>query len=214
MAEILETCSRLSTPIILACGVLHLFVLIYLWSWCRRQRRGLVDTLDQFTREMSHRSVLERHATLDDQVTAFLVDVNELLEHPGRTEDRAKVRQRIQILDERRSYLQTGGLDSLFHLARAMIEAYPLAGVLGTVLAIGVVLQTNPAEQSAVSTLVQRFGESIWSTFAGLIFAIILMFVVNLLEPSYENLVKHRDEVRETVQRAKRILLMSEEPKP
>jgi len=45
--------------------------------------------------------------------------------------------------------------------ARTMIEAYPLSGVLGTVLAIGSALQADAALQatSGVNLVMERFGD-------------------------------------------------------
>jgi biopolymer transport protein ExbB/TolQ len=88
-----------------------------------------------------------------------------------------------------------------------MIEAYPLAGVLGTILAIGAALNSpDPETASSVGAIVQRFGEAIWSTFAGLSAAIVLMFINGILEPPFSRLSENRLHVRETVARVKREL--------
>lgn len=89
-----------------------------------------------------------------------------------------------------------------------MIEAYPLSGVLGTVLAIGSALQTDASGQSAstVNVVMERFGDSIWSTFAGLFAAIVLMFINSILEVRFNRLTDSRRHVREMVARAKREL--------
>lgn len=88
--------------------------------------------------------------------------------------------------------------------ARNMIEAYPLAGVLGTISAIGAALSAPGGGN--VASIVERFGESIWCTFAGLASAIVLMFVNSLLEPGFSRLSENRLHVRETVAKAKREL--------
>jgi len=91
-----------------------------------------------------------------------------------------------------------------------MIEAYPLAGTMGAILAIGSALQMSPNDQqNTVSTIVRFFGEAIWSTFAGLIAAIVLMFVNSLVETRFRRLSENRAHVRETVARAKRELSIS-----
>ena len=90
-----------------------------------------------------------------------------------------------------------------------MIEAYPLAGVLGTILAIGAALQTGPGSEEAASTvgmIVGRFGDAIWSTFAGLVAAILLMFLNSVLEPSFGRLAENRNHVRDMVSSVKREL--------
>jgi biopolymer transport protein ExbB/TolQ len=75
-----------------------------------------------------------------------------------------------------------------------MIEAYPLSGVLGTVLAIGSALQADAAQQavSSVNLVMERFGDSIWSTFAGLLASVVLMFVSSLSEVRFAGLSEAR----------------------
>ena len=88
-----------------------------------------------------------------------------------------------------------------------MIEAYPLAGVLGTILAIGAALQGgNENAQKTVANIVRNFGDSVWATFAGLVAAIVLMFINSLVETRFRRLSENRQQVRETVARAKREL--------
>jgi biopolymer transport protein ExbB/TolQ len=88
-----------------------------------------------------------------------------------------------------------------------MIEAYPLAGVLGTILAIGAALQGGQGNaQKTVADIVRNFGDSVWATFAGLVAAIGLMFLNSLLETRFHRLAENRKQVRETVARAKREL--------
>ena len=89
-----------------------------------------------------------------------------------------------------------------------MIEAYPLAGVLGTILAIGSALQADKAAEASATLagIVGSFGDAIWSTFAGLTAAILLMFINSMLETGFFRLNSNRDHVREMVARAKREL--------
>jgi biopolymer transport protein ExbB/TolQ len=91
-----------------------------------------------------------------------------------------------------------------------MIEAYPLAGTMGAILAIGSALQMSPHdERNTVSTIVRFFGEAIWSTGAGLLAAIVLMFVNSIVETRFRRLAENRAHVRETVARAKRELSLA-----
>ena len=168
----------------------------------------IAGTLDDYTRGLKHRSVLERGVPLTTQIDAFVQDVNDVLSDDSRSEDRSECLRRMQILDEKRRYLESVSFETATHVARTMIEAYPLSGVLGTVLAIGSALQTDAAGQSAstVNVVMERFGDSIWSTFAGLLAAIVLMFVNSILEIRFNRLTDSRTHVREMVARAKREL--------
>ena len=208
VGEWLQFLSSLSTPFIAVAAVLHLLYFSFLRSWCARDLRVIAGTLDDYTRGLKHRSVLERGIPLTTQIDAFVQDVNDVLSDPSRSEDRTECLRRMQILDEKRRYLESLSFETATHVARTMIEAYPLGGVLGTVLAIGSALQADAIEKSAstVNVVMERFGDSIWSTFTGLTAAIVLMFVNSVLEIRFNRLTDSRTHVREMVARAKREL--------
>jgi biopolymer transport protein ExbB len=207
MSGAIDNLSSLSTLVIAAACAVHLFAFFVLWVWSRRDLRTIASALDDFTRGLKHRSVLDTTSHLSDQIEAFLADVNEVLESPANEGDRQLLLQRMSILDEKRRYLHSLGFETWYNLCRTMIEAYPLAGVLGTILAIGAALNADTgAGASAVSSIVSHFGDAIWSTFAGLSACIVLMFLNGLLEPPFGRLSENRQHVRDVVARAKREL--------
>lgn len=197
---------------ILGAAVLHLLGFLVLWVWYRRDLKVIAGSLDDFTRGLRHRSVLGRSVPLTNQIDAFVADVNDVLHDASRHEERQECLRRMHILDERRSYLESLAFDTTGNTARTMIEAYPLAGVLGTILALGAALQqpeSGTDVSATMSTIVARFGDAIWSTFWGLLAAILLMFVNSLLETRFERLTRSRAHVRDMVAGAKRELGLS-----
>lgn len=208
MTDLLARLSTVSTTVIAAAAAVHLAFFALLWVWFRRDTRVIAASLDRFTRGLRHRSVLEATGSLGDQIEAFLADVREVLSSPDAADERRLLRERIGILDERRGYLHALPFETAYNVARTMVEAYPLAGTVGAVLAIGAALSA-PESESTVSSIVTQFGEAIWSTFAGLTAAILLMFVNSLLEPRFARLGENRANVRETVARAKRELALA-----
>lgn len=208
LSDWLQFLSGLSTPIIVGFAVFHLLFFGWLRAWCRRDLRMLADTLDNYTRGLHHRSVLDRSASLQVQIDAFVQDVHDVLADSSRSADRRQCLERMRILDERRPYLDSLSFDTAVNTARTMIEAYPLSGVLGTVLAIGSALQADAASQAVfgVNLVMERFGDSIWSTFAGLLASVVLMFVSSLSEVRFAGLSEARRRVREMAARAKREL--------
>lgn len=211
MKQLLEAISTASTTIIVALAAVHLLCFLMLWAWYRRDLWRLAGTLDEFTRQLKHRSVLDRGSNLQDQISAFLQDIRDVTDSPQNLEGRAALRSRLQVLDERRVYLQSLRFETCYNLCRNMIEAYPLAGILGTILAIAAALQTDTATSSTVGLIVQRFGEAIWSTCAGLVAAVFFLFINGLLETSFIRLETERDEVRKVVHAAKRSLMIDRE---
>lgn len=209
--SLLEHCSAYSTPAILLAFAVHLAAMFILYLWAKRDLRNIASCLFDFTRGLSHQSVLDSSSHLSDQIDAFLADVNDVLDDPTRRPDRQALLGRMRILDEKRRYLDSMFFETCYNIARTMIEAYPLAGVLGTILAIGAALQADPSASGVVgvNTLVSRFGEAIWSTFAGLVAAIVLMFFNSLVETGFGRLSENRRHVRETVARVKRELSLA-----
>lgn len=209
--DLLERLSELSTPAIVCAFIGHLFVFLMLWAAYRHNLRTIALTLEDFTRGLRHRSVLDRTVHLSDQIEAFLTDVKEALETPSRAEDRQQLAIRLNILDEKRRYLHSLRFETYYNMWRSMIEAYPLFGLMGTILAIGAALQADASGQQVATTaaIVTRFGEAIWSTFAGLFAAITLMFLNSFVEPRFMALSGNREQVRDMVARAKRELTIS-----
>lgn len=205
---LLERLSALSTVVIAAAFAVHLFGMFILYVWAKRDLRNIASYLFDFTRGLSHQSVLDSTSHLSDQIDAFLADVNDVLDDSTRDPDRRTLLSRMRVLDEKRRYFNSMFFETSYNIARTMIEAYPLAGVLGTILAIGSALQQDAASQTqvGVSTIVSRFGDAIWSTFAGLVAAIVLMFFNSMIETGFGRLSENRRHVRETVARVKREL--------
>ena len=198
--------SALSTYVIVACFAVHLFVFFTLSLWARRDLRNMASALFDFTRGLKHQSLLDRSAPLSDQVDAFLADVNDVMDDPARAADRRSLHIRMQIMDEKRRYLNSMAFETVYNMARTMIEAYPLGGIVGTVLAIGAALNADAGGVASVDAIVRRFSESIWCTFAGLVATIILLFINSFLEPGFNRLAENRQHVRQTVARVKREL--------
>jgi biopolymer transport protein ExbB len=209
MSGLIDSLSTLSTIAIVIAAAIHLAVFFMLWAWSRRDLRTIASSLDDFTRGLRHRSILDSTGHLSDQVEAFIADVNDVLDDPGRTADRQTLLQRMSILDEKRRYLHSLAFETVYNVCRTMVEAYPLFGILGTILAIGASLRAHRAVSagtSAAGEIVERFSESIWCTFAGLCAMIVLMMLNSALEPRFMRLSENRAHVREMIARVKREL--------
>lgn len=207
----LSLLSGLSTPAIAVAAIVHFLAFLWLIGWAKRDRQRMLSDFDAFTRELTHRSVLPTGFDLSDQIDAFLADVRDVLDDPAKSQSREVLWKRMHILDEERRYLQSQAFETWYSVCRTMIEAYPLAGVLGTILAIGSALQLGEGTDAAntVSAIVRYFGDAIWSTFAGLIAAMALMFLNSMIEPQFRRLAENRLQIRETVARAKRELALT-----
>lgn len=202
MEGLLQNLSSVSTMIIAGAFAIHFCGFLVLWSWAGQSWRRIISLLDDFTRMISNRSILDYTAHKSDQIEAFLADVSEVLDDPARDDERRALLDRVNILDSKRRYLSSLSFETTYNMTSTMVEAYPLAGVLGTVLAIGAALATDPS----VNTIVSRFGDAIWSTCAGLAAFMLLLFLNSLLEPGFQRLNENRKQVREMIARVKREL--------
>lgn len=204
----LEFATAWFTPMILILGALHL-----MWFWLLRMRAGrdvrsLAQLLERFTDGLHHRSRLDWRGHLTDQIDAFVEDVRDAMQRDG---DRELIRNRMAVLDEQRSYLNSFRFETSWNVARTGIEIYPLLGVLGTIFALWLAMREPTSDASAtVGTIVQRFGVAIDSTFAGLAVAILLMVVHSYYETFFTRLTENRRAVRDLVTQVKRELSTSE----
>lgn len=207
--DLLARLSALSMPVLAGIAVFHFLAFMWLRAWASRDLRRMAADFDSFTRELKHRSLFERGANLSDQIEAFLADIRDVLDDPAKKNERQALWHRMRVLDEERRYLQSHAFETCYTICRSMIEAYPLAGVLGTILAIGGALQGQGNAQKTVTDIVQFFGDAIWTTFVGLFAAIGLMFINSIVETQFRRLSENRQHVRETVARAKRELSLT-----
>lgn len=197
----LDVLSDWFTPAILIVGGLHLLVFITLRIWASRDLRNLAQLLERFTDGFHGRSRMDWNGHLTDQVDAFVEDIREASEDPA---SRSLVAERMKILDERRTYLDSYRFESIWNVARNGIEAYPLLGVLGTILALWMAMRENiDGSSAAVGQIVERFGLAIDSTFAGLAMAILLMVIHSMFETFFTRLTENRKNVRDLVGKVK-----------
>ena len=219
LSEWLQFLSSLSTSVIALFALLHILFYALLRLWHRRHLNVLAQALEDYTQPLRHRSVLDRSSSLPAQIEAFVLDVHDVLNSPALVQQRQTCLDRLHILDSKRPYLDSLRFETAWNAARNMIEAYPLAGILGTILAIGSALNAEAAANNtnaaaSASLVMDRFGDSIWSSFAGLLAAIILMFINSLCEVRFTRLAECRDSIRQLVARARRELLLATATQP
>ena len=186
---------------ILLLAAAHLAGFRYLAWERRRQSRWLADHLENLLQGFSSRADRDPYQTIDEQIDAFLANIQEALDDPARDDDRRRLYEQIMVKDETKKYLRGSRFETLYNLARTAIEVYPLLGIMGTVLAIGLALNGPAGDLATAATerIVRNFAGSIWATLAGIGCGIILLLVNSLIEPAFTRLLDHRWDVRETI---------------
>jgi biopolymer transport protein ExbB/TolQ len=167
-------------------------------------------------RGFTRQSDVDPNISIDDQISRFIKDWEEVLHHPNRLPDREALARR-DIKDEQRPYLETS-LETRYNVVRSAIESYPLLGILGTLFAMALALSQGGGEavEAAavydISEIIRAFNSAIWSTVWGLIFAVGFLLFNASVENGFERLRENRNMVNDIVQKTKQLKLSLEPP--
>ena len=209
--------------LILFAAAAHLLGFYWLFRERTRQVRRLEGHLENLVQGFFSRTDRDPYAGVDERIDSFLANIREVLQDPSRGEDRRRLYDQVKAKDETKKYLHGSRFETFYSLARTSIEMYPLLGIMGTVLAIGLALNSpapaldarqQPAAQveaapdggaAAATTerIVRNFAGSIWATLAGIGCGISLLLVNAVVEPTFQRLLDHRWDVRDVIRAAK-----------
>jgi biopolymer transport protein ExbB/TolQ len=198
-------------------GVIHFAAFMALWLNRNKQTRRLEAHLRNIVGHFSTRSDVDPDATIDERIDGFIHDIREVLHSPHRRDDQRKLYNRLVVKEESRIYLHGRRFETVLNVLQTFIETYPLWGILGTLLGIGLGFAGRAmGTVTSSSHIVRNFGGAIWCTVAGLTCAIVLMMVHSVMEPGLRRLTEHRAAVRDVIRSARTELgvAMSKEPSP
>jgi biopolymer transport protein ExbB/TolQ len=187
--------------LILLMAAVHLLGFRWLWRERGRQAVWLAGHLENLIQGFSSRADRDPYPTVDERIDAFLANIREVLADPSRAADRRLLHEQIIAKDETKKYLRGSRFETLYSLARTGIEIYPLLGIMGTVLAIGLALHGSGGGDAASATerIVRNFAGSIWATLAGIGCGVVLLLVNSLVEPAFQRMLDHRGDVRDAI---------------
>lgn len=95
-----------------------------------------------------------------------------------------------------------------YNVLRSFIEIFPLLGIIGTVAAIGAGLSNNEIDEAEkIKLIVKNFGESLWATGLGLLFAIINILLNSLFETKFEKVLGFGKVIDDVAREAKKAIL-------
>jgi biopolymer transport protein ExbB len=200
----LEFLSEAWPTVILIVVVINTIV----WAWVLRRsnqvKKRLSALLSNLVGPFSRQSDLDPTAPLDEQIDAFIADIRDVLQNPREEKEQQQLYSRLINKDGSRVYLRLHQIEIWYSFARALIEVYPLLGIIGTVFAIWAGLNASTgSDADKITRVVQNFGESVHSTAYGLISAIIFLVLNSLVEPGLERLFAYGAAVRDIVGLAK-----------
>jgi biopolymer transport protein ExbB/TolQ len=130
--------------IIVLLGAIHAAGFVALLQARNRRVRQLESHLTNLVGGLSRRSDHDPSHTVDERIDTFIADIREVIQHPQSAGESRRLYERIVSKDELRRYLQGTKFETWYNVARTGIEIYPLLGIIGTVLAIGLGLNARP----------------------------------------------------------------------
>ncbi|MFW5652744.1 MAG: hypothetical protein ACOC0P_01760 [Planctomycetota bacterium] len=235
--DLLQVFAQFAAPTIFGLLIIFLLVISVLALRARTERRRLQDFLLNAVRALPHHADIDRSRAMEDQIDAFVHDLEDLTRNLNPLDDphREALRVRLTTKDESRPYLRSMKFEMWYNAWRTLIEAFPLLGILGTIAAIAVSLNGGAAgamgdgaagaaaaatageaattsaralADGIMANVLSNFGAAIWSTGAGLVSALVLMSINAFVEPGFERLVEQKRHVREVVRSVKNHLTL------
>src|SRR5437879_6270458 len=123
--------------LILLLGAVHAVGFVALIQARNQRVRQLESHLGNLVGGLSRRTDQDPTHTIDERIDSFITDIREVIQHPHGPGEVQRLYDRIVSKDELRRYLQGTKFETWYNVARTGIEIYPLLGIIGTVLAIG-----------------------------------------------------------------------------
>jgi len=196
-----------SVSIIFALAGLHLVFFIFLHISDRSTRGELRD----FLRNMIKRPIADRRGKggVHGEIDCFIYDFREILQDQHLAAEKEGLLKSVPTRDQAMPYRMRRTFDIGRNMAETFVEAYPLLGIMGTILAIWAGMSTPQAAggQAEVEGIVLAFRTAIGTTFWGLILAVVFALIRAALEPGFRATTEQMRAVRELMERAKLELL-------
>lgn len=169
--------------VVVALFELCLYVALFVLSSYRT--RQLYDSLRNMLRGVKDPPEEDSFRNIYDEIAALL-DCAESLSRSS-PKDFRRLIHNMKIQDARKVDLKTYGLDSWTNVAAAIVQIFPLLGILGTILAIGQSMQHRGVSMD-VAAIVKAFTNAIDTTVMGLLFAVFYMIVDALFQARFNRL--------------------------
>jgi biopolymer transport protein ExbB len=191
MASFVTFLSSIWVWVIVLCGILNVAAWAYLIHKASKSSKLMYSWLRGLVGPFSRRRDVEPDAHALDSIDAFLADIRDVVEHPMNDTELSSLNERIAIKGEGRPHGLSHHFEQVYGLCRASIEAFPLLGILGTILAIAAGMQATSGDQNAsqITQVVKNFGESVYCTAWGILFAIVFSFVNGWFEPDFQRVI-------------------------
>jgi biopolymer transport protein ExbB/TolQ len=183
------------------CGAVWMFRLIPAF---RTAHRNLLLHLETQLGTSNRFQAMTRSPHEGERIDGFLATIQEIIEHPKNEAELEDLSERLTVLTESNNAAATRlpvWFEREHNILRYAIEAFPLLGILGTILPLGFTINSGTSD---ISATVGNFGAAIGTTIVGLICAIALGIINAWWEPSFARLVEQQHRLDEAILSARR----------
>lgn len=179
---------------ILVVAVIEAMLYITLFGMAASQTHHLYRSLRSMMKGIRKLPVLGQRRTIHDEISVLL-DTAEILKR-AQAPNYRKLLLNIGVQDSRKIELKTYNLERWSNVANAIVQAFPLLGIFGTILALGQSMQSTGAD---ISGIMKAFTNAIDTTMLGLAFAVIYMLVDAFFQAKSARLRQETDKYRDVM---------------
>ncbi len=182
--------------VIIAVAVFECLLYIGLFFLSSYRTQQLCDSLHNMLRGVKEPPEADSFRSIHDEIAALL-DCAESISKTH-SEDFRRLVHNVRMQDARKIDLKTYALDSWSNVAGAIVQIFPLLGILGTILAIGQSMQYQGINAD-VSGIIKAFTNAIDTTVIGLLFAVVYMVVDALFQARANRLSNDLEKYRSII---------------
>lgn len=183
----------------------NIFMIIYLFAlvefylvgsvffMLRRHEGKLLDVADNLLKGFTDAPDRDRSQKPHDKITSALQFINNKIAYDFTF--KKHFRKNAEKINERQFYNRHYSIETFASVMSALVQIFPLLGILGTILAIAqTAFQTGGAID--VSDLSNAFVLAMDTTILGIVFSILFMIIESGISPKIERAIMESEEYR------------------
>ena len=189
------------TWLIFLLAIFELLLYIFLFKVISRKMLQLRDSLFNLLRGVKNFPERNKLRNVYDEVRALINALKTIKEHQREyIEDKRTIIMNVNQQDSKKLSIKSFRIDSWSNVAAAIVQIFPLMGILGTVLAMGQSMQKkNSLLNPEISNLVSSFVNAVDTTILGLIFTVFFMIINAFFEAKTNDFYREIDQYQNTI---------------
>lgn len=206
----LENISLYFKYVVLVFGVIWFLIFVWLIIQVKKIQKNLMGFLKSIVKVLPSSPDLDDTQGFDQKIDSFIAFIRDEINSENITDEvMAKITAKSEVTSQ---YTGFYSFENMYSLAKAGIEFFPLAGIIGTAIAIAAGLSNHSLSDSErLTAVVANFGESIYVTIYALASALVLILMNAWNETGFLKTLGCRKEISSLVSDAKKAILHSQQ---